>query len=131
MNDEEVIEKWSLVFGFGPDSMSHDLISEICWAMEGMTKSILTRDVPNEFIDVVVFPVLYRVMKGGVPIYDYLYLYDELESFMDINRGKIDELNVIGVDAEAQFIHLFCENYIENYKPTPITPIKNIKKWMK
>ena len=131
MNDEEVIEKWSLVFGFGPDSMSHDLISEICWAMEGMKKSIIIRTTSNPSIDVLVFPVLYRIIKGGVKVYDYLYLYDELESFMNVNRGKIVELNAFGVDAEAEFMLLFCNNYIENYKPTPITPIKNIKKWMK
>jgi len=131
MNDEEVIKKWSLLFGFNFDSVSHDLISEICWAMEGMAKSIIIRTTSNRLIDVLVFPVLYRLIMGGVKIYDYIYLYDELESFMNINSGKMVELNVIGVDAEAQFTLLFCNNYIENYKRTPIKPIKNIKKWMK
>lgn len=140
MNDiEELVIKWRSIFGWEEhlDDIDEQLLA---LKMETMAKFIIdlpyqSADNPittntEKLVETCVFPIIFRVMKGGARIGDVSDFYNELITYFNRHQSTLSEFHGTHIDMEAELCASFSEDYVLK-KRDPMTPRKFLKPWVK
>jgi GTP1/Obg family GTP-binding protein len=141
MDIVELIAKWKRIFEWDEYIDSPVMEATIALKMELAALYIISlpyhesdqqiKTRAEETVETCIFPVIFRVIKGGGSINNIPDFYRELIDFMNLHRDDIMEfINHPHIDIEAEMCALFVERYLEK-NIDPITPKKFIKKWGK
>ena len=132
----ELIEKW------GDIGLLADLPEYrkpiLALLYESMAMYIVNLDLGiksygEEKVETIIFPVMYRIIKGEGHIDNVVSLYNDVVNFLNINKHRIEELEsraYFTIDAEAEFTVMYVEEYLRRCID-PIKPRKFVKGWVK